>query len=139
MPEVKVEWAGDDEFIGSDGTGRSLVMSGQLGDEATGLKPSDVMLIALGGCTGVDLVFILQKKRQNLTGLQMQVTAEQDPDPPWTFRKIHIEYTLSGNELAVPAVERAIRLAEHHYCSVGATLSGTAEITSSYMIIGDET
>ncbi len=139
MAEVKVKWAGDEEFVGTDSTRHSLVMSGQLGDEATGFKPSDLMLIALGGCTGVDLVYILQKKRQNLTGLQIQVSAEQDPGPPWTFRKIHLEYTLWGAELAVPAVERAIKLAEEKYCSVGSTLSGTAEITSSYLIIDDDT
>lgn len=139
MAEVKVKWAGDEEFVGTDSTRHSLVMSGQSGDKATGLKPSDLMLIALGGCTGVDLVSILKKQRRKVTGLQMQVSGEQDPDPPWTFRKIHVEYTLRGSELAVPAVERAIKLAEEKYCSVGSTLSGTAEITSSYMIIDDET
>jgi putative redox protein len=113
-------------------------MSTQDEENGTGLRPSELLLMALGGCTGVDVVSILKKARQNLTGLEIQLTGEQDPDPPWTFRKIHLEYRLTGPGLSREAVERAIRLSEEKYCSVRATISGIAEVTSGYTLLQDE-
>lgn len=124
--------------MGTDSTKHSLVMSTQDEENGTGLKPSEVLLIALGGCTGIDVVSILKKGRRNLTGLEIQLTGEQDPDPPWTFRKIHLEYRLTGRGLSREAVERAIRLSEEKYCSVRATISGIAELTSGYTLVQDE-
>jgi len=124
--------------VGTDSTKHSLVMSTQDEENGTGLKPSEVLLIALGGCTGIDVVSILKKGRRNLTGLEIQLTGEQDPDPPWTFRKIHLEYRLTGRGLSREAVERAIRLSEEKYCSVRATISGIAELTSGYTLVQDE-
>ena len=124
--------------MGTDSTKHSMVMSTQDEENGTGLKPSEVLLIALGGCTGVDVVSILRKARQNVTSLEIQLTGEQDADPPWTFRKIHLEYRLTGRGLSREAVERAIRLSEEKYCSVRATISGIAEVTSSYTLLQDE-
>lgn len=138
MTQVKVKWIGKGQFVGTDSTKHSLVMSTQDEENSTGLKPSEVLLLSLGGCTGIDVVSILRKQRQNLKGLEINITAQQDPDPPWTFRKIHLEYTLHGRQLSEPAVERAIKLSEQKYCSVGATVSGVAELTSSFRIIEDE-
>jgi putative redox protein len=138
VAEAMVKWIGDQEFVGTDSARHSVVMSGHRPEEAAGLKPSELLLVALAGCTGIDVVSILKKRRQDLADLEIQVTGEQDPDPPWTFRKIHLEYTLRGTKLTVPAVEQAIKLAEEKYCSVGSTLSGVAEITSSYTIMQDE-
>lgn len=125
--------------MGTDSTKHSLIMSSQDEENATGLKPSELLLIALGGCTGLDVVSILKKRRQTLTGLEINVTGEQDPDPPWAFRKIRLEYALRGTELSEPAIERAIKLSEEKYCSVGATVSGMAEVTSSFTIVRDKT
>lgn len=138
MAEAKVKWAGKGEFLGTDSTKHSVVMSTQDEENRTGLKPSDLLLVALGGCTAVDVVSILEKRRQKLTGLEIQLSAEQDHDPPWTFRKIHMEYSLHGRGLSEPAVERAIKLAEQKYCSVVATISAVAEVTSSFRIIEDD-
>jgi putative redox protein len=110
-------------------------MSSQNDENGTGLKPSEMLLLSLGGCTGIDVVSILSKQRQNLTDLEIKVKAEQDSDPPWTFRKIHLEYVLHGTGLSESAVARAIKLSEEEYCSVGTTLSGTAELTSSFRVI----
>ncbi|MFQ6015856.1 MAG: OsmC family protein [Anaerolineae bacterium] len=110
-------------------------MSAQDEENATGLKPSDLLLLGLGGCTGLDVVSILSKQRQDLTGFEINITGEQDEDPPWTFRKVHIEYVLRGKDLSEKEVERAIKLSEEKYCSVGATIAATTEITSSYRII----
>ncbi|NIN69369.1 MAG: hypothetical protein GTO63_32735 [Anaerolineae bacterium] len=138
MAEAVVKWIGDKEFVGTDSTRHSVVMSGQPREKAAGVKPAELLLVALAGCAGVDVVSILKKRRQTLSGLEIRVTADQDPDPPWTFRKIHLEYSLHGPQLTVPVVEQAIKLSEEKYCSVGSTLSGVAEITSSYAIIEDE-
>jgi putative redox protein len=138
VAEAMVKWTGSGQFVGTDSTKHSLVMSTQDEENGTGLKPSEVLLIALGGCTGVDVVSILKKARQNLASLEIQLTGEQDPDPPWTFRKIHVEYRLTGRGLSTEAVERAIRLSEEKYCSVRATISGIAEVTSGYTLLQNE-
>lgn len=135
MTQVNVKWIGKGQNVGTDYTKHSLVMSTQDDENATGLKPSDVLLLSLGGCTGVDVVSTLSKQRQNLTGLEINIAAEQDSNPPWTFRKIHLEYVMHGRELSERGVERAIELSEHKYCSVTASICGMAEVTSSFRII----
>lgn len=138
MARATVKWVGKGEFVGTDSTKHSVVMSTQDEDNATGMKPSEMLLVALGGCTGVDVVSILKKRRQEVTGLEIELTAEQDPNPPWTFRRINTHYTLRGSNLSENAVQRAIHLSEEKYCSVGVTLSGVAEITSNFTILDDE-
>jgi putative redox protein len=135
MTEVKVKWVENRQFVGLDSTQHSLVMSAA--SEGTGLKPSDLLLLGLGGCTGIDVVGILEKQRQNVTGLEIHVSSKQDSEPPWTFREIHIEYVLHGHGLSEKAVARAIELSEEKYCSVGATLRGSVHITNSHKIIED--
>lgn len=138
MPQVKLKWIGKGEFVGTDSTNHSLVMSTQDADNATGLKPAELLLLALAGCTGVDMVSILRKPRHNLTGLEIRVTGEQDPDPPWTFRKMHLEYMVYGTQLSEHAVQRAIALSEKKYCPVHATISGVATVSSSFVIVDSE-
>jgi putative redox protein len=138
MAQATVKWTGGGQFVATDSTKHSLVMSTQDEENSTGLKPSELLLIAIGGCTGVDVVSILRKGRQNLTGLEIELTGEQDPNPPWTYRKIHIMYRLTGQGISKEAVERAIRLSEEKYCSVRATVSAVAEVTSGYTLLEDE-
>ncbi len=135
MSQVKVKWVEGKEFVGTDSTSHSLVISSS--QEGTGLKPSDLLLLGLGGCTGVDVISILEKQRQKVTDLEITITGEREPEPPWAFRRIEIEYLLQGKELKEEAVRRAIQLSEEKYCSVGATISGVAEIASSFRI-GEE-
>jgi putative redox protein len=135
MAQVKVTWVGKGQFVGTDSTKHSLVMSIQDEENATGLKPSDLLLLALGGCIGVDMISILSKKRQTVTGLEINVTSQQDTNPPWTFRHIHLEYVIRGRDLSERAVKRAIQLSEEKYCSIRATISGVAQTTNSYRLI----
>jgi putative redox protein len=133
MGQVKVNWQpGGRIFIGTDSTRHSVVLSTT--DEGVGMKPSELLLVAVGSCTAVDVVNILEKKRIQLNSLEIQVSGEQDTDPPWTFRKIHIHYKLQGAELTDKAVEQAIQLSEEKYCSASATVRATAEISTSYEI-----
>jgi putative redox protein len=133
---TQVKWLDKLEFVGTDSTKHSLVMSSQDKENATGLKPSDLLSLALAGCTAVDVVIILRKKRQALTGLEINVRAEQDEDPPWTFRRIHLEYVVRGKGLSEKGLAQAIQLSEERYCSVRSSLA--CEVTSSYRIVEEE-
>jgi putative redox protein len=130
---AQIKWLDKLEFVGTDSTKHSLVMSSQDEENATGLKPSDLLLLALGGCTAVDVVTIMRKKRQAVTGLDINVRGEQDENPPWTFRHIHLEYVVRGKGLSEKGLAQAIELSEEKYCSVRSSL--TCEVTSSYRIV----
>ena len=120
-------------FVSTDSTGHSVVLSTP--DENTGMKPSELILSALAGCASVDVVDILEKKRTPLSYLEVQVTAEQDADPPWTFRKIHVHFLVKGEGLTERNGAQAIELSEEKYCSVAATLRGKAQIETSFDIL----
>jgi putative redox protein len=119
-----VKWVEGKQFIGIDSTRHSVVLSTP--DEGVGIKPSELLLLALASCTAVDVVEILVKKRMPLTSPEISSSGEQDQDPPWTFRKIHLHYKISGKNLTEKAVEQAIQLSEEKYCSVAATIRATA-------------
>jgi len=135
---VQITWLNKKQFVGTDESKHSVVMSSQDEENGTGMSPSQLLLVGLGGCTAYDVVEILQKKRQQLTGLEITVTGEQDPHPPWTYRKIHLHYVLRGRELRDKAVNDAIRISEEKYCSVAATVRGKAEITYDYEIVEED-
>ena len=132
MANATVRWLTGKQFVGIDSTNHSTVLS--TADEGVGMKPSDLLLVAVASCTAVDVVEILSKKRQDLTSLEIGVSGEQDADPPWTFRKIHLTFKLAGKNLTEKAVEQAIQLSEEKYCSVAATVRPTAQITYAYEI-----
>jgi putative redox protein len=132
-----IEWVSKERFVGTDSSNHSVVMSTQNEENGVGMKPSDLLLVALAGCSSVDVVNILRKKRQKLSGLEVDVAGEQDPDPPWIFRSIRVVYTLRGQGLSEKAVADAIRLSEEKYCSVKATLDRAVEIHTEYRIVDE--
>jgi putative redox protein len=132
MGTTTVKWIEGKQFIGIDSTQHTVVLSTP--DEGIGVKPSDLLLIALAACTAVDVVEILTKKRMPLTHLVISTSSEQDPNPPWTFRKIHMHFLVSGKNLTEKAVAQAIELTEEKYCSVAATIRATAQITTDFEI-----
>ena len=133
MGTATVKWIGGKKFVGVDSTQHSVVLSTP--DEGIGIKPSELLLIAVASCSAVDVVEILSKKRMPLTFLEISSTGEQDQDPPWTFRKIHLHFKVAGNNLTEQAVSQAIHLSEEKYCSVAATLRATTNITTNFEII----
>jgi len=135
MGQVTVTWLEKRQFVGTDSSRHSVVMSTQDAENATGCMPSELLLVALGGCAGVDLIGILQKQRQKVLGLRMNISGEQDAEPPWAFRRVHVEVVVEGEGLSGPAVERAISLAVDKYCSVASTIRSTAQITTSYRLV----
>lgn len=136
--QVSVKWLEKRQFVGIGGTKRSVVMSGQDEENLIGVSPSELLLIALAGCSAYDVVGILEKKKAKLTGLTVNVTGEQEADPPWPYRRIHLEYIVRGQGLTDKAVADAIHLSETKYCSVAATIRPTAEITTSFQIVEEE-
>jgi len=134
--EVFVKWTGNKQFVGTDSGKHSIVISSH--DEAnnTGMSPSQLLLLALASCSAYDVVNILQKKRLQLDALEITVRGDQEPDPPWTYRQIHLRFVLTGPDLTDKAVEQAIELSITKYCSVAATVSGKADVTHEFEILG---
>lgn len=133
MGTTTVKWIAGKQFVGVDSTHHSVVLSTP--DESIGIKPSELLLIAVASCTAVDVVEILTKKRMPLTHLEISTSGEQDPNPPWTFRKIHMHFRIGGKNLTEKAIAQAIKLSEEKYCSVAATVRATAQITTDFEIL----
>ncbi len=135
MPTTTVKWVTEQQFVGSDSNQHSIVLSGD--DTATGVRPSEVLLIALSSCSAVDVVSIMEKKRQPLSMLEVIANGVRDPEPPWAYRTINLKYRIAGKGLSEKAVAQAIKLSEEKYCSVAATVRGVAEITTEFEIISE--
>jgi putative redox protein len=120
------------QFVAESGTGHALVMDDANGH--TGPKPIELALLALGGCTGFDVISILRKKRQMVTAYEIEVRAEQNPEPPAHFIRVEIKHRLRGC-IDPEAVQKAIHLSETKYCAVGAMISKTAKIETTFEIL----
>ena len=137
MDEVVLRWTGTDlQFSGVTGYGEPLSVGGDLA--GPGAKPSDLLPISLAACTAYDVVVILRKQRQELRGLEVVVRSTQDPDPPWTFRSMHMTFRVTG-DVDPRKAEKAIALSEARYCAVAATLRPVVELTHSVEIDADAT
>lgn len=136
MGTATVKWIGGKQFVGIDSTSHSVVLSTP--DEGVGIKPSELLLLAVASCSAVDVVEILTKKRMPLSYMEITSRGEQDSEAPWTFRKIFLNFKVSGKSLTEKAVEQAIQLSEEKYCSVAATIRATAEIVTTFEIVPAE-
>jgi len=137
MSEATVEWLNQGKYVGVDSTGHGIVVSVSGEEGGIGTKPSDLLLLALGSCTAVDVVNILRKKRQKLTGLKVVVSGSQKSEAPWAFEKFHVHYIATGHGLSKEAVESAIELSDGKYCSVSATLRLGVPVTHDFEIVED--
>lgn len=126
MTEAKATWIEKHRFDGIAGSGHKIIVDG---DKTAGNSPVELVLLGLCGCTGYDVVSILQKKREPLNSLEIRAEAERAPDPPSVFTKIKLIYRVGGN-VSHKAVEDAVRLSKEKYCSVSAMLEKTAKITT---------
>lgn len=136
IKEGKAIWQGGLKFMGQSGSGHSIMMDAatEHGGLNAGARPMEVLLEALAGCTGMDVISMLRKQRQPIEGLEIYVRGQQAEQHPKKYTDIVIEYVIRGMGISPEAVERAIRLSEEQYCSVSATLQGVANISSSYRI-----
>jgi len=127
MTEAKAQWIEKQRFTGVASSGHAIAVDG---DKNGGNSPMELLLIALCGCTGYDVVSILQKKREPFTSLEVRGEAERAPDPPKVYTRINLIYRVGG-KVSHKAVEDAVRLSKEKYCSVSAMLDKTAEITAT--------
>lgn len=135
MVSSKITWFGGKQFVGTDSSKHSVVISSQDEANGTGMRPLDMLLVALGACTAMGVVDILQRKRQDLLGFEINLSGGQEKDPPRSFHHIHIEYIAKGRGIKEKALTDAIELSLEKYCSVSATVKGKAKITTSYQIV----
>jgi putative redox protein len=127
---VHLNWNPTEQFILSDKDNHQIVMK-----KPQGVKPSDLMAMALIGCSSYDVVEILQKQRQDLQQLKVTAESTQDSAAPWRFRRIHIHYQAIGKGLDLEKLGKAIQISEEKYCSVYATLKDAIEITHDFEVV----
>ena len=134
--EIEAEWQGGGKFLGRNSVGNTVQMGKP--SEGTGVSPMELILVGLAGCTGIDVVDILEKKREPLKALKVQVRGMRADDYPMVYKEIEVRYLIWGKGINPLSVERAIKLSEDKYCSVSAMLCSVAEIRSSYHIYESE-
>jgi putative redox protein len=130
MTTANVTWVEDMQFVGQGETGHAIVMdsSEEAGGHNTGARPMEVLLLGVLGCTAMDVISILKKKRQPIKGLKIFATGDRAAEHPKYYTKIHLEYVAYG-DVELEALERSAQLSEDKYCSAIATVRGKAEIT----------
>ena len=131
--EVTAKWQGEMSFIGNNQTGGRVQMGAV--DGQPGVSPMELLLLGVAGCTGIDIVHILGKKRIGLDNFEVNVRGKRADDYPMVYTEIEIEYILWAEDLDPKAVEQAINLSEEKYCSASAMMSKTAKMRSSYRIL----
>ena len=135
--KATVKWLDHMSFVGESGSGHSVVMDGapDVGGRNMGVRPMEMVLLGLGGCTSFDLVLILQRQRQAVDDVQVEIEAERADKAPRVFTKIHVHYIVKGRGLDPKKVERAVNMTAEKYCSVSIMLSASVEISHDFEII----
>ena len=123
-------------FVAESGSGHAVVVDGapDVGGRDLGARPMELVLMGTGACSAIDVVHILRKSRQAVTGCVVELDSERAPDDPKVFTKIHMRYIVTGRNLAQGQVERAIKLSKEKYCSATIMLAHTAQVTFDYEI-----
>jgi len=134
--QARVKWVENVCFVGESESGHALVMDGapEGGGRNLGMRPMELLLIGMGGCTQYDVVTILKKARQPVTDCVAEISAERAETVPKVFTKIHVHFIVTGRGLAEAQVERAIKLSAEKYCSASLMLGKVAEVTHDFEI-----
>ena len=137
MMTAKMSWQGGLKFEGTGVFGHKIITDGgkAAGGEESGYKPTELLLFGIASCTGIDVVRILEKMRQKVKNIEIEVVAQQPDDFPKPFHKIAVNYTVHGDNLNEAKVAQAIELSESKYCTVSQTCSMNSEITTNLTII----
>jgi putative redox protein len=134
--KVRVKWIEDVAFMGESETGHAVVMDGapENGGRNIGMRPMEMLLLGMGGCTSFDVVTILKKSRQSVLDCVAEISAERADTIPKVFTKIHVHFVVSGHDLNEKQVARAVSLSAEKYCSASIMLSKSVEITHDFEI-----
>lgn len=137
--KASIKWKEQVTFLGETESGHSVLMDGppEGGGRNLGPRPMELVLLGTGGCTTYDVIHILEKSRQQVTGCEVKIDAERASEDPKVFTKIHFHFIVTGKNLKPEHVERAIHLSAEKYCSASIMLSKMAEITHDFEIIQD--
>lgn len=135
--KATVKWKGDVVFEGLSETGHSVIMDGppDHGGQNKGVRPMEMLLLGMGGCTSFDVVHILKRMRAEITDCQVDITAERSDEEPKVFIKIHTHFTITGKNLKERVVERAVSMSAEKYCSAAIMLGKTANMSHTFDIL----
>ncbi len=131
--QARVKWVEGLTFLGESSSGHQVLMDGNSGDKAP--SPMEMVLMAAGGCSAIDVVSILQKGRLEVKDCEVKLTSERREEAPRLFTHINLHFIVTGNALGDKAVSRAVDLSAEKYCSVALMLGKGVEITHSYEVI----
>ena len=132
--KARVKWIENRLMVGMSGSGHSVVMDGPeaLGGHNLGVRPMEMLLLGLGGCTQFDVLYILGKGRHRVTRCEVEISAERAETDPKVFTSIHVHFILAGPGLTEQAVARAVKLSAEKYCSASLMLAQVAEISHDF-------
>ncbi len=135
--KARIKWVQDATFVGESGSGHALVMDGptESGGRNLGMRPMEMLLIGMGGCTAFDVVDILKMARQDIRDCVVELQAERAANVPKVFTKIHVHFIVTGRDMKETQVSRAVDLSAKKYCSASIMLGKMAEITHDYEIV----
>lgn len=133
---ARIKWVQDATFVGESGSGHALVMDGppEHGGRNLGVRPMEMLLLGMGGCTAFDVVHILKKLREPVSDCVVELTAERAQEEPKVFTRIHVHFIVSGRALSDKKVARAVQLSAEKYCSASIMLGKVADISHDFEI-----
>jgi putative redox protein len=134
--KARVKWIEGVAMLGESGSGHGVVMDGppDLGGRNLGVRPMEMLLLGMGGCTQFDVLLILRRARQDVTDCVVELEAERAESDPKVFTRIHAHFIITGRDLSRRHVERAIQLSAEKYCSASIMLGASAEVTHDFEI-----
>ncbi len=138
--KARVQWLDGRAFVGESGSGHAVVMDGapESGGRNIGVRPMEMLLLGLGGCTAFDIIMILERMREKVTGLDIALEGERAGEDPKVFTQVKLIYKVRGRKLKPANVERAVNLSAEKYCSASAMFGKTATIAHSFEIIEED-
>ncbi len=134
--KARIKWVQDVMFVGESETGHAVVLDGapEIGGRNLGMRPMEMLLLGMGGCTAIDVMLILKKSREQVKDCEIELQAQRADTDPKVFTAIHVHFIVTGKDLKEATVKRAIDLSAEKYCSASIMLGKTATITHDYEI-----
>ena len=134
--KVRVKWVEDVCFMGETESSHAVIMDGspEIGGRNLGMRPMEMLLVGMGGCSSIDVVTILKKSRQAITNCVAEITAERADEIPKVFTKIHVHFVITGQDLNLAQVERAVNLSAEKYCSASIMLGKAAQMSHDFEV-----